>query len=163
RPGGLPAGSAGGGPRSSSSPGSPRRCSGAWAGPGSCSPRPWSKRSTPTGGAASPPPSRATPLAGGTGAGGRDRPPPAPCGGPPLYWLARARIDAEAELACDAWVVWALPGDRLAYAEALFDIGSRASRALAPAPALGVVGPGRFLERRLTMILREQVPCRVSP
>ncbi len=31
----------------------------------------------------------------------------------PLYWLTRARLDAEAELACDAWVVWALPKDRL--------------------------------------------------
>src|SRR5262249_28162567 len=58
----------------------------------------------------------------------------------PLYWLARARLDAEAELACDAWVVWALPDDRLAYAETLFAIGSALSRAVAPAPALGVAG-----------------------
>jgi beta-lactamase regulating signal transducer with metallopeptidase domain len=81
----------------------------------------------------------------------------------PLYWLTRARLDAEAELACDAWVVWALPKDRLAYAETLFDIGSRLSRAVSPAPALGAAGSGRFLERRLTMILREHVPCRLSP
>ena len=40
----------------------------------------------------------------------------------PLYWLARARLNAEAELACDAWVVWAFPKDRLAYAEVLFEI-----------------------------------------
>ena len=81
----------------------------------------------------------------------------------PLYWLTRARLDAEAELACDAWVVWALPKDRLAYAETLFDIGSALSRAVSPAPALGAAGSGRFLERRLTMILHERVPCRLSP
>ncbi len=81
----------------------------------------------------------------------------------PLYWLARSRLDAEAELACDAWVVWALPDHRLAYAETLFAIGSATSRAVAPAPALGAAGPGRLLERRLTMILRESVPYRLSP
>ena len=47
----------------------------------------------------------------------------------PLYWLTRARLDAEAELACDAWVVWALPKDRLTYAEVLFDICSTLSPA----------------------------------
>ncbi len=71
----------------------------------------------------------------------------------PVYWLARARLDAEAELACDAWVVWTLPKDRLAYAEALFQICSTLSLAKPPAPALGVAGSGRFFERRLTMIL----------
>ena len=47
----------------------------------------------------------------------------------PLYWLTRSRLDAEAELACDAWVVWALPKDRLSYAEVLFDICSTLSLA----------------------------------
>jgi beta-lactamase regulating signal transducer with metallopeptidase domain len=81
----------------------------------------------------------------------------------PLYWLTRARLDAEAELACDAWVVGALPEDRLAYAETLFHIGSALSRTVSPAPALGAAGSGRFLERRLTMILHERVPFRLSP
>jgi beta-lactamase regulating signal transducer with metallopeptidase domain len=81
----------------------------------------------------------------------------------PLYWLTRRRLDAEAELACDAWVVWALPDDRLSYAEVLFQICSEFSRASSPAPALGVAGSGRFFERRLTMILRDRVPCRISP
>ncbi|MFI5454748.1 MAG: M56 family metallopeptidase [Isosphaerales bacterium] len=80
----------------------------------------------------------------------------------PLYWLTRARLDAEAELACDAWVVWALPKDRLSYAEALFDICTL-SLARPPAPTLGVAGSGRFFERRLTMILHDHVPCRLSP
>src|SRR5262249_61231851 len=80
----------------------------------------------------------------------------------PLYWLTRARLDAEAELACDAWVVRMLPKDRLAYAEALFDICSTLSAARSPAPALGAAGSGRFFERRLTMILHDHVPCRLS-
>lgn len=81
----------------------------------------------------------------------------------PLYWLTRSRLDAEAELACDAWVVWALPKDRLSYAEVLFDICSTLSLAKPVTPALGVAGSGRFFERRLTMILHNHVPCRLSP
>jgi beta-lactamase regulating signal transducer with metallopeptidase domain len=81
----------------------------------------------------------------------------------PVYWLTRGRLDAEAELACDAWVVWALPKDRLSYAEVLFDICSTMSRAKPMAPTLSVVGSGRFFERRLTMILHDRIPCRLSP
>ena len=81
----------------------------------------------------------------------------------PIYWLARARLDAEAELACDAWVVWALPKDRLTYAEVLFDICSNLLPAKPMAPSLSVAGSGRFFERRLTMILHNHVPCRLSP
>jgi beta-lactamase regulating signal transducer with metallopeptidase domain len=81
----------------------------------------------------------------------------------PLYWLTRRQLDTEAELACDAWVVWALPDDRLNYAEVLFQICSEFSQACSPAPALGITGSGRFFERRLTMILRDRVSCGVSP
>jgi beta-lactamase regulating signal transducer with metallopeptidase domain len=81
----------------------------------------------------------------------------------PVYWLALSRIDAEAELACDAWVVSTLPKDRLAYAEALFNIVSTLSMAKAPAPALGAVSSGRLFERRLTMILHGDGSCRLSP
>jgi beta-lactamase regulating signal transducer with metallopeptidase domain len=81
----------------------------------------------------------------------------------PLYWLTRARLDADAELACDAWVVWAQPKDRLAYAEVLFDLCATLSLATSPAPTLGVAASGRFLERRLTMILHDHVSCRLSP
>ena len=84
----------------------------------------------------------------------------------PLYWIARRRLDVEAELACDAWVVWALPGDRMVYAETLLDICASLSTAPAttrdPAPALGVSVSGRSFERRLTMILRDGVPCRLT-
>ena len=81
----------------------------------------------------------------------------------PVYWLTRARLDAEAELACDAWVVWALPKDRISYAEVLLDICSSLSQARPVAPVLSVAGRGRFFERRLTMILHNHVPCRLSP
>ncbi len=81
----------------------------------------------------------------------------------PIYWLARARVDAEAELACDAWVVWAMPKDRLTYAEVLFDICASLSLVRPAKPTLGVAGSGRFFERRLTMILNDRVSCRLSP
>jgi beta-lactamase regulating signal transducer with metallopeptidase domain len=84
----------------------------------------------------------------------------------PLYWIARRRIDDEAELACDAWVVWALPDDRIVYAETLLDICASLATAKLPsrtaAPALGVTSSGRFFERRLTMILSDRVNCRLS-
>ena len=84
----------------------------------------------------------------------------------PLYWIVRGRLDAEAELACDAWVVWALPEDRLLYAETVLDICEALSRSLtpskAPALVLGVTRAGEFFERRLSMIVREHVPNRLS-
>ena len=84
----------------------------------------------------------------------------------PLYWIVRGRLDADAELACDAWVVWALPDDRLLYAETVLDICEVLSRSLTPAksPALvlGVTRAGEFFERRLSMIVREHVPNRLS-
>jgi beta-lactamase regulating signal transducer with metallopeptidase domain len=86
----------------------------------------------------------------------------------PLYWIARRRLDAEAELACDAWVVSILPDDRIVYAEVLLGISASLSTSMppapvpAPAPALGVTSSGRLFERRLTMILRDQVPCRLT-
>ena len=81
----------------------------------------------------------------------------------PLFWLTRSRLDAEAELACDAWVVSTLPRDRLVYAEVLYDICASLASAGSPSPALGVAGAGRFVERRLTMILNDNVSCRLSP
>jgi beta-lactamase regulating signal transducer with metallopeptidase domain len=81
----------------------------------------------------------------------------------PLYWAARRRLDAEAELACDAWVVSTMPDDRLTYAQVLLKICSELSQTKSPAPALSVAGSGPFFERRLNMILRDQAPCRTSP
>ena len=80
----------------------------------------------------------------------------------PLYWWACRRIDAEAELACDAWVVAMLPTDRLTYAESLIRICTGRSPARMPAPSVGVAGSGRDFERRLTMILKDRVANRLS-
>jgi len=81
----------------------------------------------------------------------------------PLFWLVRRQIRFHAELACDAWVTGTLPEIRRDYAEALLEVCARSSRAAAPSPAVGVGGDGRRdFQRRLTMIMREQVPCRLA-
>lgn len=79
----------------------------------------------------------------------------------PLYRIVRGRIHQYAEQACDAWVLSVLPQARRAYAEALVEVCSRVSQAQ-PLPALGVEGDGhRDFERRLTMIMREKVACKL--
>ena len=79
----------------------------------------------------------------------------------PLFWYVRRQLRDTAELACDAWVVALLPGGRRAYAQALIDVSEMISWTAAPAPAVGMGASARHLfERRLTMILRERVPCR---
>ena len=79
----------------------------------------------------------------------------------PLFWYVRRQLHETAELACDAWVVSLLPGGRRAYAQALIDVSEMISWTAAPAPAVGMGANARHLfERRLTMILRERVPCR---
>jgi bla regulator protein BlaR1 len=80
----------------------------------------------------------------------------------PLFFWIRRRLDAEAELACDAWVVATLPRERLTYAESLIEVCSTLPLVRNPAPSLGVAGAGRFFERRLTMILTDRVSCRLS-
>jgi beta-lactamase regulating signal transducer with metallopeptidase domain len=79
----------------------------------------------------------------------------------PLYWWTARRLETEAELACDAWVVSSLPRQRLEYADSLVQVCTLLSLARLPSPSLGVTGAGQFLERRLTMILNERVPCRL--
>lgn len=80
----------------------------------------------------------------------------------PLYWLTRRRLEAEAELACDEWAVRIFPKGRLALAEALLEVCQSLPAAKPPAPALGVAGSGRFLERRVAMILSDQAPSRAT-
>jgi beta-lactamase regulating signal transducer with metallopeptidase domain len=80
----------------------------------------------------------------------------------PFFWLARRQMRFHAELACDAWVTGTFPAERRAYAEALLQVCASTTRATV-APAVGVGGDGRRdFQRRLTMIMREQVPCRSS-
>jgi beta-lactamase regulating signal transducer with metallopeptidase domain len=81
----------------------------------------------------------------------------------PLFWFARRQLRLQAELACDAWVTGTLPDMRRDYAEALVEVCARSSRAAVPAPAVGARGDGRRdFRRRLTMIMRDQVPCRLA-
>jgi beta-lactamase regulating signal transducer with metallopeptidase domain len=80
----------------------------------------------------------------------------------PLFWYVRGQLRENAELACDAWVVETLPGGRRQYAEALLTVCEHISRPQVPAAAIGVGGARRNLERRLTMILKDRVPFRVS-
>lgn len=82
----------------------------------------------------------------------------------PVYWYARSQLRENAELACDAWVVRALPDGRRSYAEALLAVCEFDPKSVPPSlPALGVQsGARRAFERRLTMILRERLPVRVS-
>jgi beta-lactamase regulating signal transducer with metallopeptidase domain len=81
----------------------------------------------------------------------------------PLFWYVRHELRESAELACDAWVVQALPPrrGRRAYAEGLLAVCETLchSRPEPPMPAVGVnTGGRRFLERRLAMIFRETLP-----
>jgi beta-lactamase regulating signal transducer with metallopeptidase domain len=81
----------------------------------------------------------------------------------PLFWYVRRQLRFYAELACDAWVVSTLPEGRRAYAEALIEVTQLVSQRAAPLPALGMSGGARHeFERRLTMIMRDRVPCKVS-
>jgi beta-lactamase regulating signal transducer with metallopeptidase domain len=79
----------------------------------------------------------------------------------PVFWHVRRQLGRAAELACDAWVVETLPRARRAYAEALLGVCELSSRHAAPVPAVGIGGEREELERRLTMIMREKVPCRL--
>jgi len=81
----------------------------------------------------------------------------------PVFWFVRRRIHQAAELACDAWVVWALPDDRRAYAESLVEVSRFNSNRTTVAPALGAIGEvRRNFERRLVMIFQEDVRRRMS-
>jgi hypothetical protein len=81
----------------------------------------------------------------------------------PLFWYVRHHLRENAELACDAWVVQTLPNGRRDYADALLTVCQNYSHPAVPLPALGMgKSTRRTLERRLTIILRDRVPFRVS-
>jgi hypothetical protein len=80
----------------------------------------------------------------------------------PLYRYVSRQVRANAELACDAWVVNLLPAARRAYAEALIEVSQLLSRKTAPVPVLGMAAGRVDLERRLVMIMRDSMPCRLS-
>lgn len=78
----------------------------------------------------------------------------------PLVWLVRARMRFYAELSCDAWAVAVYPDDRRAYAATLIDVAESVSGALALGHA--EAKPQNF-ERRLRMVMRERMSCRIQP
>jgi beta-lactamase regulating signal transducer with metallopeptidase domain len=83
----------------------------------------------------------------------------------PLFWYVRSALREQAELACDAWVISALPNGRRAYAESLLALSSAAVQGRSPALA-AVIGiranNRRVLERRLVMIMQGRASLRLS-
>jgi len=80
----------------------------------------------------------------------------------PLLWCVRRQLHTYVELACDAWVTSALPEQRQAYAQTLVRAADMQSRRLHTAPVFGMSATSaRTFERRLLMVLREHVPCRI--
>jgi hypothetical protein len=81
----------------------------------------------------------------------------------PLFWFARNRLRLWAELACDAWAVACVPDSTIDYATVLVNAVSSPDFAV-PAPAVLAARPAAraAFEKRLTMILTENVPCRAS-
>ena len=81
----------------------------------------------------------------------------------PLFWSVRRARREQAELACDAWVISALPDGRRAYAESLLALSSPG--APAPPPIAAVMGvrasTRRALERRLVMIMNGRSSLRL--
>jgi hypothetical protein len=81
----------------------------------------------------------------------------------PLVWWARRELRECEEQCCDAWVVWALPAARRAYADALVDTVDFLNDARPALPPLASgAGAVRDLRRRITMILRGSVPRRLT-
>lgn len=80
----------------------------------------------------------------------------------PLFWVVRAEMREQAELACDAWALWAAPEARLQYADAL--IASLERESTDPALSVLAARPSAraAFERRLKMILNETVPYRLT-
>ena len=81
----------------------------------------------------------------------------------PLFWSVRRALREQAELACDAWVISALPNGRRAYAESLLALSSPGSpRPPAAAAVMGVKASSRrVLERRLVMIMNGRASLRL--
>lgn len=82
----------------------------------------------------------------------------------PLFWFTRAALREQAELACDAWVISALPDGRRAYAESLLALsGAVIQRHTTRSMAVVGIRPGsrRALERRLVMIMKGRASLRL--
>jgi hypothetical protein len=84
----------------------------------------------------------------------------------PLFWFVRSALREQAELACDGWVIAALPNGRRAYAESLLALSSAATVDVPASPVAAVFGvrarSRRALERRLVMIMKGRASRRLS-
>jgi beta-lactamase regulating signal transducer with metallopeptidase domain len=81
----------------------------------------------------------------------------------PLYWYVRNRVRENAEFACDAWVVWAMPEQRKSYAETLVAVSELKALRATPLSALAMSSGARLaFEQRLTQIFNPQQPRRLS-
>ena len=81
----------------------------------------------------------------------------------PLLWSVQRARREQAELACDAWVISALPGGRRAYAESLLALSSPGAPTSSPMAAITGVRASsrRVLERRLVMIMNGRASLRL--
>jgi beta-lactamase regulating signal transducer with metallopeptidase domain/tetratricopeptide (TPR) repeat protein len=80
----------------------------------------------------------------------------------PISRLVRRKLRESAELACDAWVVWMLPGIRRTYAETIVEVCNLSSFR-APAPVLAMRSrAGKVLKERVKMIFLDRARPRAS-
>jgi beta-lactamase regulating signal transducer with metallopeptidase domain len=83
----------------------------------------------------------------------------------PVAWWARHNLREAEEQCCDAWVLWALPKCKRAYAHALLSTMDFLSQSPAPARlpvAASGMGEVHQLRRRLLMIKRGETPKALS-
>lgn len=77
----------------------------------------------------------------------------------PLVWWVRKRVHEEAEMCCDAWVIWHLPSGRRAYADTLLRARQYLSCPSTLSPALSMSAANNEKQkfaRRLTMIMTQR-------
>lgn len=80
----------------------------------------------------------------------------------PLFWFVRSALREQSELACDAWVISALPNGRRAYAESLLALSGADVPTTASMAVVGVRATNRrVLERRLVMIMKGRSSLRL--
>jgi beta-lactamase regulating signal transducer with metallopeptidase domain len=81
----------------------------------------------------------------------------------PLFWFVRSALREQSELACDAWVISALPNGRRAYAESLLALSGASGRGTSSMALVGIRATSRrVLERRLVMIMQGRAPLRLT-
>ncbi|MBI4556604.1 MAG: M56 family metallopeptidase [Candidatus Hydrogenedentes bacterium] len=78
----------------------------------------------------------------------------------PVLPFIRRQLHHFAELACDAWVLWAVPGRGRGYAEVLYRILSLSQRQPSTVPVVGMTcGHAALVKTRLAMLLKGDTPC----